>query len=312
MLLFRKKSSFNTIQKTLLDKSELLDLRQCAEQIDCSGSPALMLESRQSGNLGSHALGSGIDYAESRVYQPGDDTRLINWRLSARSHETFVKTFRIESKPSISVFLDRRRSMVFGTQKRLKITQAARIACLLAYAAEYHQLGFQAWILNENGIQSFDSTEAFLLQANQACSTATHDTNLGIGHIFQAKKFAPLTYLISDFNDFSDNCEKAYKADLARLSEQCFIQAIHIMDKAELQLPAIAKIRLQDMNSNSSYQLDSNQSKDRELFSKLANQSFEKRKAVFDSLGIAYKQLATDVENLQNHISMPLGQGMRK
>jgi len=288
----------------LLDNNERLNLRQLAEQIDTSGNPDITLNSRQSGSLPSRALGSGIDYAESRVYQPGDDTRSINWRLSARSHETFVKTFHIESKPAISIFLDRRRTMVFGTRKRLKITQAVRVACLLAYAAEYYQLGFQAWILDENGIQSFDNTEAFLFQANQPCSIATTDFNIGISTVLQAKNFSPLVYLISDFSDLKET----HKADLAELNEQCFIQAIHIMDQAELELPKVGKLRFQDMHKNSNYQLDSSQTKDRELFAKSAKQSFDNRKAVFDTLGISYKLLSCDAEKLQNAISLPLGQ----
>jgi len=318
----KRQSASGIIQKPLLDDNELLSLRQIAEQIDCSASLKIRLESRQSGNLPSRALGSGIDYAESRVYQSGDDTRSINWRLSARSHETFVKTFHIESRPSINVFLDRRRSMVFGTRKRLKIAQAVRVAYLLGYASDYHQLGFQAWIIDNNRIQYFDNTDAFLVQANKPCSMTRMNLNLDMSQVLQdiieLSVTSSLVYLLSDFNDF----EKTHQAELARLNEQCLVQAIHFTDKAEFELPAVGKIRLQIMpraipgtmsqavikdREDRNYQLDTYKQKEREVFSLLSREYFDNKKSIFNDLGIVYKQLETDVEKLQKYIDLPLG-----
>lgn len=316
---FKRQVKPSIIKRPLLEDCELLRLRQLAEQIDCSASSQMLLESRQSGSLASSSLGSGVDYAESRVYQPGDDIRSINWRLSARSHETFVKTFHLESRPSINIFLDRRRSMVFGTRQQLKITQAVRVACLLAYAADYHQLDFQAWIVdeeneenNEESIKHYDNTAFFLLEANKPCSIETSDLNRGISLVL--KKMSELSseclqangsfvYLLSDFSDL----EKKHQAGLARLQEQYFVQAIHFFDRAEFELPKIGKLRLQAMHEDNICQLDTFKQEDRENFARISKHYFEIRKSLIKDLGIVYQQLETDVDDLQEYVLLPLG-----
>lgn len=309
---FKRQAKPSIIKRPLLEDCELLRLRQLAEQIDCSASSQMLLESRQSGSLASSSLGSGVDYAESRVYQPGDDIRSINWRLSARSDETFVKTFHLESRPSINIFLDRRRSMVFGTRQQLKITQAVRVACLLAYAADYHQLDFQAWIVDEEAIKHYDNTAFFLLEANKPCSIETSDLNRGISLVL--KKMSELSreclqangsfvYLLSDFSDL----EKKHQAGLARLQEQYFVQAIHFFDRAEFELPEIGKLRLQAMHEDNICQLDTFKQEDRENFARISKHYFETRKSLIKDLGIVYQQLETDVDDLQEYVLLPLG-----
>ncbi len=319
--LFKRQQNASILQQTLLDKSELINLQALAEQVDCSATPDQILNSRQAGNLPTRALGSGIDYAESRVYQAGDDPRSINWRLSARTQETFVKTYHIESRPSLNIFLDKRRSMVFGTKSRLKITQATRIATLLAYACQLHQLTFQAWILddgldNELGLQYFDDINGFLLQANKNTSHNSAPANKfssekasihsALLEINQRTSKGSLIYLVSDFADL----KASHQTELAHLIERCFVQALHIFDAAELSLPKLGKIRLQEMNQDSSknYQLDTRNEKQQTSFAKMAQQHFEKKKSLISDLGISYIKIATDDESIQQSITLPLGQ----
>lgn len=309
-MFFKQKNHLSNIQKTLLSDTELFELRAFAEQLDCSSIPHHQLESRSIGSLPTRAVGSGIDYAESRVYQAGDDTRTINWRLSARSHETFVKTFHIESRPSLNLFLDKRRSMFFGTRERLKVTQAIRVASLLAYAADLHQLKFQAWILNDDGVQYFDNYEDFLIQANvsisiQVLNSYSNNNNITpvLHEMNQRVAKGSLLYLISDYCDL----EKSDQAELARLNEQSFVQVIYIKDKAELNLPTLGKYRLQDMQKERSYKLDSQKELELQRFNQYSLAYFEKKHNVFKELGFSIVELMTDVNALQDKISLPLG-----
>ena len=90
---------------------------------------------------GSHAAvhasrfrGRGVDYAESRVYQPGDDIRQMDWRVTARTGRPHTKLFTEERERSVLVVLNCNPSMRFGTRLRFKSVQAARAAALLAWA----------------------------------------------------------------------------------------------------------------------------------------------------------------------------------
>jgi uncharacterized protein (DUF58 family) len=83
----------------------------------------------------SHLRGRGMDYAESRVYQSGDDARAIDWRRTARSGRLHTKLFREERERSLLLLMDTHASMHFGTRVRFKSVQAARAAALAAWSA---------------------------------------------------------------------------------------------------------------------------------------------------------------------------------
>src|SRR5699024_3194729 len=85
---------------------------------------------------GPHATarrGRGMDYLESRAYQPGDDVRHLDWRLTARSGRLHTKVFQEEGEQRVMLLLDSRASMRFGTRERFKSVQAARAMALAAW-----------------------------------------------------------------------------------------------------------------------------------------------------------------------------------
>jgi len=91
---------------------------------------------------GSHAAahtsrfrGRGVDYVESRGYEPGDDIRQMDWRVTARTGRPHTKVFQEEREQSILLIVDTNPSMRFGTRVRFKSVQAARAAALVAWAA---------------------------------------------------------------------------------------------------------------------------------------------------------------------------------
>ena len=90
---------------------------------------------RAAGDSLSRWTGRGLDYAESRAYQPGDDLRDLHWRLLARTGRPYVKVHREEHAPALHLLLDLRPGMVFGTRVRTKAEQAARML-LLGCAAQ--------------------------------------------------------------------------------------------------------------------------------------------------------------------------------
>jgi len=87
------------------------------------------------GQRSSRLYGRGMDYAESRVYQPGDDVRRLDWRLTARSGELHTKLFQEEREGRLLVLLDTHASMRFGTRVRFKSVQAARAAAIAGWYA---------------------------------------------------------------------------------------------------------------------------------------------------------------------------------
>lgn len=88
------------------------------------------------GMLKSHFKGAGLQFKEHQVYNPGDDVRFIDWKLSAKSNNTFVKTFEEERNVEIIVVLDLTATMLLGYKGKSKLQAAIEITCLLYLLAE--------------------------------------------------------------------------------------------------------------------------------------------------------------------------------
>lgn len=94
------------------------------------------LRGRHSGQYLSRQRGRGMEYDESRPYQPGDDIRQIDWRVTARTGRPHTKLFREERERPVFLCVDYRHGMFFATQGVFKSVQAARLAALLAWRAQ--------------------------------------------------------------------------------------------------------------------------------------------------------------------------------
>jgi uncharacterized protein (DUF58 family) len=91
------------------------------------------------GMLKSHFRGSGLQFREHQIYVPGDDVRFIDWKLSARSTNTYIKTFEEERNVEIVVFLDLSQTLFYGYNEVSKLQALIEIIALLyLLAGETH------------------------------------------------------------------------------------------------------------------------------------------------------------------------------
>lgn len=111
---------------------ELIALRARVARVPA---PSVVSRVQRSGQRPGRLHGRGMDYAESRVYQAGDDVRRMDWRLTARSGVAHTKLFEEEREGRLLILLDSNASMRFGTRTRFKSVQAARAAAMAAWYA---------------------------------------------------------------------------------------------------------------------------------------------------------------------------------
>jgi uncharacterized protein (DUF58 family) len=97
--------------------------------------PAKSLWTSISGQHQSKQLGRGMDFAEVRKYQSGDDIRSIDWRVTARTGKPHTKLFTEEREKPVIIYVDLSTSMQFGSQLMLKAIQAAHLSSLTAWLA---------------------------------------------------------------------------------------------------------------------------------------------------------------------------------
>jgi len=96
---------------------------------------AKLANQQLSGTYSSSFKGQGLAFREVRPYQPGDDIRTIDWNVSARMNETFVKVFVEEREMTVMLVVDLSPSQRFGTRRADKIRLASEVAALLAFSA---------------------------------------------------------------------------------------------------------------------------------------------------------------------------------
>ncbi len=113
-----------------------------------------LVRDRMAGQYHSVFKGRGIAFSEVRHYMPGDDVRLIDWNVSARMNDVFVKLFTEEREMTVLLLVDMSGSGRFGSRGREKRELAAEIAAVLAFSAirNNDQVGL---IIFTDGVERF-------------------------------------------------------------------------------------------------------------------------------------------------------------
>lgn len=125
--------SDSTVYVTL---DALLEARRHCRELPLSGKPKH--SGRQTGRQFSRLRGRGIDFDQVRLYQPGDDIRNIDWRVTARTRKAHTKVFNEERERPIFVLCEQSSRMFFGTQLCFKSVLAAEACALIAWMALAH------------------------------------------------------------------------------------------------------------------------------------------------------------------------------
>jgi len=116
-----------------VDVDDLIGLRFRAQRLQLG--IARRARQTMTGAHDSRFRGRGMEFAESRIYQPGDDVRSIDWRVTARTGRPHTKLFQEERERPVILLVDLGASMFFGTRKAFKSVLAAETAALIAWAA---------------------------------------------------------------------------------------------------------------------------------------------------------------------------------
>ncbi len=225
----------------------LLDLARPAAGLQLNH---LAIRAQQSGGYVSRFKGRGMEFDEVRPYQAGDDIRSIDWRVTARTGETYTKVFREERERPVFISVDNRRSMHFATRGVFKSVLAAKLAGLLAWSAQHHgdRIGGQLFSDGQcTELKPQNGKHAVLRFLNALAEQKNGQTEqFALEHILarltQHARPGSLVYIISDFRGFNDNAQ----GHLAKLARHCDVVLIFVYDPLESQLPAKGRYRFTD------------------------------------------------------------------
>ncbi|GAB2564737.1 DUF58 domain-containing protein [Dyella jejuensis] len=191
------------------------------------------------GTHSSRLYGRGMDYAESRAYQPGDDVRRLDWRLTARSGRLHTKLFQEEREGQLLIVFDRNASMHFGTRVRFKSVQASRAAALAAWYAVKASERIGLMTFGADGY--LQRPRAGLRGALDVCgalarcdvqATGPHEPlSQALQRVIKLRHGANRTLLISD----GQSSDEAARNRLIEMMRHTAVRVLVVADALELQ-----------------------------------------------------------------------------
>ena len=213
----------------------------------------LRVNSLQTGAYVSHFRGRGMEFDESRPYQPGDDPRSIDWRVTARSTQAYTKLFREERERPVLVVVDLRSQMHFATRGCFKSVNASRAAALLAWSAHHRGDRLGGLIFGDTTHRELkprlgrQSALRFIHELAGHADWRQSDRDRSDNALLQAMSAlrrvarpGSLVVVVSDFAGMS-RAAQSYLSSVARHSE---VLAVFVSDPLERELPPPGRYRL--------------------------------------------------------------------
>jgi uncharacterized protein (DUF58 family) len=254
-----------------------------------------IVETAFSGEYHSVFRGHGMNFDEFREYQVGDEIRAIDWNVTARMGDAYVRKYVEERELTVLLIVDVSASGIFGTTSMTKRELAAEVACLLAFCAVNN---------NDNvGLLLFTDKTELYIPPRKARSHALRiirevlffePENRGTD-LINALEFVnrvatrkAVVFLFSDFQNL--NFERAASV----CSKRHDLIAIPIEDPGELQLPPAGLVRIEDPETGKTYEANFSSGRVRREFARIANERRERRDAIFRRQSIDFLPLSTD------------------
>ena len=212
--------------------------------------------------------GRGMAFSEVREYQFGDDTRDIDWNVTARYSKPYIKVFEEERELTVMLLIDVSGSKDFGTQKAMKKDLVTEVAATLAFSAMQNndKIGV---IFFSNKIEKFippqKGKKHILYIIRELINFEPTNTKTDIEAVLQyltgAIKKRCTAFVLSDFID-----KHNYQHALTISNKKHDMVAIQIYDERETEVPNVGLMKVKDAETNREQWIDTSSSKVRQAY----------------------------------------------
>ena len=237
--------------------------------------------------------GQGIEFAEVRAYEHGDDYRAIDWNVSARMGSPYVKTYEEERELTLFLVVDRSGSVAFGAP-RTKADVAVEVGAVLALAAARQNDRVGALVFAdavEQVIQPAKGRRHVLrvIRDLLAFAPSGRGTNLGaaLAHASQLLGHRAIVVVLSDFR------AEGWEMPLRRLAGRHEVVAITVDDPRELEFPDAGWIELEDAETGARTLVDTSDGDGRMRLRIAAEERRLARARALQRVGVDHIPLAT-------------------
>lgn len=237
------------------------------------------------GSWNSAFKGRGIEFEEVRPYQVGDDVRSIDWNVTARSDQPFVKLFREEREMSVVLLVDLSRSVDFGTQLQTKRELIAELGATLAMSAVKNNDKIGMTLFSDDVEKAIPPRKGSrhvlrIIRELLYCEPVGAGTNIrkAVEHLNRTCKRRSVVFLVSDFFD------SGYESVLKVAKRRHDIIPIVVSDPLEQELPNAGLVRLRDSESGVVVSVDTSSRRNREKYKEIYRQKDDSRTSMFRRL----------------------------
>ena len=201
--------------------------------------------------------GRGMTFSEVRQYQQGDDIRLIDWNVTARSGEPYIKVFEEERELTVILVVDISASGAFGSQSHKKNNISAEIAGILGFSAIKNNDKVGLILFSDDVVKYVPPKKGrshilLVIRELLYAETDKHKTSVkdALEFLMKVSSRKSVVFLLSDFLD--DN----YMESLRIVNRKHDLVCLNIYDPYEINLPNIGMVKIEDPETGSKFWID--------------------------------------------------------
>jgi len=253
--------------------------------------------------------GRGMTFSEVRQYQFGDDARAIDWNVTARYNEPYIKVFEEERELTLMLMVDVSGSQLFGTQNQFKKDTLTEIAATLAFSATQNndKIGL---ILFTDNIELFippQKGRSHVLRIIRELiefkpKSNKTDISQALKYLSNVQKKKAIVFVLSDF--IADN----YLQTLKIVSGKHDVTGIRVYDKQEVEIPNLGLVQMQDQETGKLKLINTSSKKMRNAYT-----NFYHEKVAYFEKGFSQSGSGTvDCSTQDNYVKKLLGYFKRR
>lgn len=239
--------------------------------------------------------GQGMDFDDIREYQPGDEVRHIDWNVTARLNQPFIKQYVEERELTVMLVVDLSASGTFGSGQQTKRELAAEVGALLAFAAQRNNDKVGLTLFTERVEKYVPPAKGNRHVLRVVRDILSHQPNHRGGDLRHALQHLQKTFrrrsvmiLLSDFLD------PLPVSTLQQARRRHDVVAVQITDPHEEQLPALGRLTLEDAETGETGEVTLRNEAELDAFFRQQAEAQDRLESQFNGLGIDHIRLRTN------------------
>ncbi len=245
--------------------------------------------------------GRGMTFSEVREYQWGDDVRSMDWNVTARLRQPYIKVFEEERELTMVLMIDVSRSGLFGTKESTRRERIAEVAAVLSFSA----------ILNNDKVGALffsDKVEKFIppkkgrshllhiIREMLELEPSSNGTDISVAMKFLtgAIKKKCNAFLLSDLMDVDSQANPLYEEALKVLSGRHELSVVRVSDPLDKELPAVGLVYIKDSESGKSSWVNTDSATVRRNYKKWYEDFERKSTALFNRFKVKAIEVSTE------------------